>query len=124
MEWLKPISCPRLGNNRAARMLKKNITEMAWAISSSSASITGAAAAMADPPHIDDPTPMSVAMWSLMRPVLMAMNATKSELDIVDRIIGSDSLPVFNTRLKSSPNPRRITAYCRIFLEVNLTPSM
>lgn len=105
-------------------MLKKNITDMAWAISSSSASITGAAAAMADPPQIDEPTPTSVAMWSLMSPVLDAMNATNSELDMVDRMIGSDSLPVFNTRPKSSPNPRRITAYCRIFLEVNLTPSM
>ena len=33
---------------------------MDWAISSSSASITGAVAAMADPPQILDPTPTKV----------------------------------------------------------------
>ena len=46
----------------AARTLKKNITDIACATSSSSASITGAVAAIAEPPQIDDPTPTRVAI--------------------------------------------------------------
>ena len=65
-----PIIRPRLGNKIAAKILKKNITDMAWAISSSSASITGAAAAIAEPPQIDDPTPTRVAIFPFMSPVL------------------------------------------------------
>ena len=51
---------PMTGKMRAAATLKKNITEMDWATSSSSASMTGAVAAMAEPPQMDDPTPMRV----------------------------------------------------------------
>ena len=49
---------PRRGNKIAARTLKKKIVEMAWATSSSVASMTGAVAAMADPPQMDEPTPI------------------------------------------------------------------
>ena len=44
----------------AARTLKKKITDMAWATSSSSASITGAVAAIAEPPQMEEPTPIRV----------------------------------------------------------------
>lgn len=63
-----PIIRPRLGNKIAAKILKKNITDMAWAISSSSASITGAAAAIAEPPQIDDPTPNKSCNISFYEP--------------------------------------------------------
>lgn len=43
-------------------MLKKKITEIAVAIDSSLALITGAAAAIADPPQIEEPTPTKVAI--------------------------------------------------------------
>ncbi len=55
-----PSSAPRAGKNRAASMLKKKITEIACATSSSSASITGAVAAIAEPPQIEEPTPTNV----------------------------------------------------------------
>ena len=55
-----PKDCPRTGKSIAAIILKKKIMEIAWATSSSSASITGDVAAMADPPHIEEPTPTSV----------------------------------------------------------------
>ena len=42
---------------RAARTLKKKMTEIAWATSSSFASMTGAVAAMAEPPQMEEPTP-------------------------------------------------------------------
>ena len=56
----KPNNVPSVGNNKAAIILNKKITEILWATSSSLASITGAVAAMAEPPQIEDPTPISV----------------------------------------------------------------
>lgn len=50
-----PTICPNTGKIIAARTLKKNITEIACVTSSSSASITGAVATIAEPPQIDDP---------------------------------------------------------------------
>ncbi len=47
----------------AAKTLKKKITEMAWATSFSLAWITGAVAAMAEPPQIEEPTPIKVASF-------------------------------------------------------------
>lgn len=57
-----PIACPNAGNMTAASTLKKNMMEIACATSSSSASMTGAVAAMAEPPQIEDPTPTRVEM--------------------------------------------------------------
>ena len=59
----KPMSFPSVGKMRAASTLKKNITEIDWATSSSSASTTGAVAAIAEPPQIEDPTPTSIAVF-------------------------------------------------------------
>ena len=59
----KPSIPPKVGKTKAAKILKRKITEMAWAISSSSASITGAVAAIAEPPQIEEPTPIKVAVF-------------------------------------------------------------
>ena len=55
-----PTSLPKAGKIRAASTLKKKMTEIACATSSSSASMTGAVAAMAEPPQIEEPTPTRV----------------------------------------------------------------
>lgn len=55
-----PSHEPKVGNTRAAITLKKNITEIAWATSSSLASMTGAVATMAEPPQMDEPTPINM----------------------------------------------------------------
>ena len=51
------------GKNKAASILKKKMTEIDCATSSSSASMTGAVAAIAEPPQIEEPTPMSVEIF-------------------------------------------------------------
>ena len=56
----KPMTFPNIGKNIAASTLKKKITDIACATSLSSASMTGAVAAIADPPQIDDPTPTRI----------------------------------------------------------------
>ena len=58
----KPSALPSIGKSTAAMTLKKKITEIAWATSVSSASMTGAVAAIAEPPQIDDPTPTRMAV--------------------------------------------------------------
>ena len=62
-----PSTPPSVGKIRAAMTLNRKMTEMAWAISSSSAPMTGAVAAMALPPQMEDPTPMRVEMLASMR---------------------------------------------------------
>lgn len=59
-----PSMEPRVGKVRAARTLKRKITEIDWAISSSFASITGAVAAIAEPPQIEEPTPIRVETFA------------------------------------------------------------
>ena len=54
------MAAPSAGKINAAKILNRKITEIACATSSSSASITGAVAAIAEPPQIDEPTPTSV----------------------------------------------------------------
>ena len=62
----KPSALPRIGNMIAASTLKKNITEIDCATSSSFASITGAVAAMAEPPQIEEPTPIKTEVFLCM----------------------------------------------------------
>ena len=59
---LKPSIAPKVGKRKAAITLKRKITEIDWAMSSSDALITGAAAAIAEPPQIEEPTPTKVAI--------------------------------------------------------------
>ena len=61
--WEKPRTVPSIGKNKAASILKKKMTEIDCATSSSSASMTGAVAAIAEPPQIEEPTPMSVEIF-------------------------------------------------------------
>ena len=119
---LNPIALPRSGNMIAARTLKKNMTLIACATSSSSAPITGAVAAIAEPPHIEEPTPISVAVLPFILSAFDRRYAVRSDTVIVDRIIGSDCSPVSATTERFMPKPRRITAHCSIFFDVNLMP--
>lgn len=87
---LKPKIEPKVGNIRAAITLNKNITDIAWATSSSSAPITGAVAAMAEPPHIEEPTPTNVEIFDGTFSALCSRKAITREVVIVESIIGSD----------------------------------
>ena len=50
------------------------------------------------------------------------INAVTNDVIIVHKIIGKDCKPVLKITFKFSPNPKRITAYCNIFLDVNFIP--
>lgn len=118
-----PSNAPNVGKKSAASILKKKITEMDCATSSSFASITGAVAAIAEPPQMEDPTPTKVAVLLGIRSSLCNTNATIKDVLIVLRMMGSDCLPVSKTTDRFSPNPNSTTAYCRIFLDVKVIPA-
>ena len=118
----KPMMAPSVGKRRAAITLKKNITLMACATSSSSAPMTGLVAAIAEPPQIEDPTPMSMDGLRSTPITFFRRNATARDTEIVDIIIGSDWIPVCATTDRSIPKPRRTTAHCSIFFDVNYMP--
>ena len=102
--------------------MNKKITEIACATSSSLALITGAVAAIADPPQIDEPTPIKVAI------VLSNLNnfcktyAIINEMEIVIIMMGNDDLPTFITCMRFSPKPNKTTAVCKIYLDVKAIP--
>ena len=118
-----PMSLPKDGKIIAANTLKKKITEIDCATSSSSALITGAVAAIAEPPQMDDPTPIKIAYFSSMSKTFCIINATIKATDIVAIIIGKDWIPVCKITFKFNPNPKRTTAAWRTYLDVKLIPS-
>ena len=120
---LNPSSFPNVGKKIAASTLKKKITEIACATSSSSASITGAVAAIAEPPQIDEPTPTKVEILPGICITLHSTKAMTSEMVIVLTIIGSDCFPVSTMTCRFKPKPSSTTAHCRIFFDVNLIPA-
>ena len=107
----KPIRLPKAGNISAASTLKKNMTEIDCATSSSPASMTGAVAAIAEPPQMDEPTPMSVAIFEGICMALCSTNAIRSEAAMVQMIMGRDCTPVWNITLRFMPKPNRTTAH-------------
>ena len=118
----KPTACPKVGKMSAARILNRKITEIDWAISSSSASITGAVAAIAEPPQIDEPTPIRQAVLGLIFAIFITANAVMRDVEIVLIITGRLLLPTLAIVPRLSEKPSMITAHCRIFFEVNFIP--
>lgn len=78
----------------AASTLKKKITAIDCATSLSSASITGAVTAIADPPQIDDPTPTSMDALAGTLRIFCRIHAMTSDVVIVQIMIGRDCFPV------------------------------
>ena len=81
--------------------------------------MTGAVAAIAEPPQIEEPTPIKIEDFAGILINLKIMQAVINEVAIVEMIIGKDVAPTAITVLKFRPKPNKITAYCKTFLEVN-----
>ena len=119
----KPRARPSIGKKIAASTLKKKMTEIACATSSSSAPITGAVAAIAEPPQIEEPTPTRIAVLPGMRSRRQSSQASNSAVPMVHTIIGSDWLPVFTTTPRFMPKPSSTTANCSTIFEVKRIPA-
>ena len=90
----KPSALPSTGKSTAAMTLKKKITEIACATSVSSASMTGAVAAIADPPQMEEPTPTRMEVLEGTLIILRSSHAMIREVLMVHTMIGSDCFPV------------------------------
>ena len=119
---LMPSALPSEGKIRAASTLNRKMTEMAWATSLSCALMTGAVAAMAEPPQMDEPTPMSVEISEGMRSTLCSKNAVMSAVAMVEPMMGSDIMPTWAICARFSPKPSSTTAACSTFLPLNAMP--
>ena len=120
---LMPSMAPSEGKMSAAMMLNRKMTLMACAISSSSASMTGAVAAMAEPPQMEEPTPTSVEILPGMCMTRHSANEMTSDVVMVDTMMGSELAPTLAISPRLRPKPNRITAYCKIFFDVYLMPA-
>lgn len=118
----KPTACPNVGKMSAARILNRKITDIDCAISSSSASITGAVAAIAEPPQIDEPTPIRHAVLGLIFAIFITIKAVMRDVEIVLTITGRLLPPTLAIVPRLSEKPSMITAHCKIFFEVNFIP--
>ena len=107
---VRPSALPSVGKTSAAMTLKRKMTEMACATSSSSALMTGAVAAMAEPPQMEEPTPMSVAVRPGTLSARHITYATTRDVVMVDAMTGRLVTPTFATWLRLRPKPRSTTA--------------
>ena len=88
----------------------------------SSASITGAIAAMAEPPQMPVPALIRLAVFQF-RPSALPITAPRPKhVASVNTMTVSENLPTVSTVVMFRLAPRRMMANFRIFFEVNLTP--
>ena len=95
---------------------------MDCATSLSSAPMTGAVAAIAEPPQIEDPTPTSTAVFPGMCSALCKIHATIRDVLMVQMMIGRDCFPVWKITPRFMPKPSSTTAVCKMILDVHLMP--
>ena len=103
-------------------MLKKKMVDIDKAISSSSASMIGAAAAIADPPQIAVPNPIKVRKWDFRWKTFPKIIAARKATVIVGRLIFKEDKPVEATVAIGKLNPMKIIEYCNNFLPDQFSP--
>lgn len=110
-----------MGYRATITISNKKVEDMAKAISLSSASITGAMAATAEPPQI--PVPAEIRLPSFQfRPKNLRMRLPPPKhMAKVNIITKKVIFPTDRITLTDSDAPRRMMASFRIFLEVNFS---
>ena len=84
--------------------------------------MTGAVAAIAEPPQMEEPTPTRIDVLEGTFSTLRSSHAMIKEVEIVLIIIGRDCFPVCKITPRFMPNPSRTTAVCKMIFEVHLIP--
>ena len=74
---------------------------------------------MAEPPHIEEPTPISVDILPDILIILWRIKAIINDVDMVHKIMGNDCLPVWSITFRLRPKPKKTTEVCKIYFEVN-----
>lgn len=119
---LIPIARPMMGNNTIIAISKRKVADMAYATSVSSASIVGAMAAIAEPPHIPVPAEIRLESFQLSPNALPIKYPPPKQVASVNIITTRDIFPTCKIVFILSDSPRSIIANLSIFFDVNLTP--
>jgi hypothetical protein len=88
----------------------------------SSASIVGAIAAIAEPPHMPVPAEMRFDSFQLSPSALPMKYPPPKQVRSVNAITANDILPTFRTVVILSDKPSKIIASFESFLDVNFNP--
>ena len=67
-------------------------------------------------------TPIKTDALDGIRSTLDITNAMSSDMEMVLMMMGSDCFPVWITTVRFIPNPRKITAPCKMYFAVNAMP--
>ena len=78
---------------------------------------------MAEPPQIEDPTPINVASFVSRLKKRWKKKAIIRAIEIVERMTGSEDFPTAKTCEILRPKPSKITAYWSNFLELKDNPA-
>ncbi len=117
-----PRSLPSIGNTTTITVSKRKVADIPYAISISVASITGAMAAIAEPPHIPVPAFIRLLVFQ-SSPRSLPINAPRpKQVARVNTITTRENLPTVRTVVILRLAPRRIIANFNIFFDVNLIP--
>ena len=110
---------PEWGRSAAASTLKRKITEIDWATSSSEASMTGAVAAIALPAADGGAYAYEDRIVGFQLKCFIQDECDdEREVEIVARMMGSDCFPFARISVRFMPNPRNTTAAWSIFFDV------
>ena len=120
---LSPSQCPIIGNSTIMAISNRNVADIAYAISLSSASMTGAIAAIAEPPQIPVPAEMRLDSSQLSPRAFPMKYPPPKHVRSVNIITERDIFPTVSMVFTLSEAPSRIMANLRIFFEVNFSPS-
>ena len=102
--------------------LKRKIVEMEKIISLSFALMTGATAAIAEPPQMAVPAPIRVVVSRSSPKRRPTPQATKKDVSRVKIMTEKDWEPISSTWNKFISNPSKMMEYCRIFFPVKRIP--
>ena len=109
---------PRVGKDKSCQDIEEKDNRNGLGYFFSLAWITGAVAAMAEPPQIEEPTPIKVASFVSMLKNRWKKKAIIKAIEIVERMTGREDFPTAKTWEILSPKPSKITAYWSNFLEL------
>ncbi len=104
-------------------MSKIKVADIAYAISRSSASITGAIAAIADPPQIPVPADIKLESFQLRPSAFPIKYPPPKQVSKVKNITANESEPTVSIVWMLREAPSNIIANFSIFFDVNFKPS-
>ena len=117
-----PRKLPSIGNTTTIIVSNRKVADIPYAISISVASITGAIAAIAEPPQIPVPALIRLLVFQFSPSSFPITAPSPKQVASVNTITTRENFPTVSTVVILRLAPRRIIANFSIFFDVNLIP--